>query len=61
MNVSRRRCHMNLSWRREVRKSQLGSCSRRGSPCLERLIAEDAEAAASGEMALDVEDPMESG
>jgi hypothetical protein len=52
---------MNLSWRREVRKSQLGSCSRRGSPCLERLIAEDAEAAASGEMALDVEDPMESG
>jgi hypothetical protein len=51
----RRRCHPNLNWRREVRKSQAGSRSRRRSPCSERLVAEDAEAAARGEVALDVE------
>jgi hypothetical protein len=60
-NIFRRRCHTNLNWRREVRKSQLGSCSRRSSSCLERLVAEDAEAAASGEMALDVENVLDSG
>ena len=32
-----------------------------GSPRLERFFSEDAERAAGGEMALDVEDPMESG
>ena len=55
------RWHTNLNWRREVRKSQLGSCSRRSSPRLERLVAEDAEATASGEMALDVEGVLDGG
>jgi hypothetical protein len=38
-----------------------GSCSRRSPPWLERLLAEDAEAAARGEMALDVESVLDGG
>jgi hypothetical protein len=56
-----RRCHTNLNWRHEVRKSQVGSRSRRSSPRPKRLVAKDAEAAARGEVALDVESVLEGG
>ena len=46
-----------------VKIESLSSGSRRGggSPCPERLISEDAERAAGGEMALDVERVLDGG
>ena len=57
-----RRCHAkpNLA-RAKIGSPNSGSGRGGGSPRLERFFSEDAERATGGEMALDVEDPMEGG
>ena len=63
---SKRNKHAGAVTRTEFGRSQFGSPSfgsRRGggSPRLERFFSEDAERAAGGEMALDVEGVLDSG
>ena len=51
-------CHENLSLAARIFADRIGSCRGSGSPRPEGFPSEDAERAAGGEMALEVEDPM---
>ena len=54
-------CHTNLIPATRCLEGPLASGRGGGSPRPERFVSEDTKRAAGSEMALDVEDPMESG